>query len=176
MKKFLFLLLLVLVSSCHTAKLVTQQTATTTAQQHNDITATATQVAATNQTAVTQQSQAVKKTTVTTNYDTTKPIVEQTGRPPVAQETTEETLSWIDASGKVIVEANLQTSQMKYDKTTINKESKSTIVQKSTPVKSWVAYAWYILAVVLIIAIIFIVRHYWPKIKLLYGSVFHVNN
>ena len=136
MKKIIVLLSIILLTGCHTAKIATKQTSQQTVEQQNDLTANATQAITTNQISIAQQAQTVEKTTTMVSYDTSKPIVTVTGKPPIAQEVIEKTVTHTDATGKVTTETKVQAAQSQVDKTTINKQAKSSLNQKTTPVKS----------------------------------------
>jgi len=164
MKKLLFLLV-ILLFSCHTAKIVTETSTTQKTEQKNDVAVIDTK-ATTATTATTEQSNGVtKKTVETTVYDTDKPVVPGTNKPPVKSETKETTeqqqntkkraVEVIDVSGKTEI---ADKSQVKTDN---NTKSKSVTVPK----KSAFVYIWYIVATLIVLSLVVVIWRYWGKIK-----------
>lgn len=168
MKNLLLIGALVLLSACRTAKIATKDTASVAVQQQNNVAATATQSTTTAQATETKQAQVVEEATTTVNYDTSKPVVVQTGKPPVLQEITVKKISRIDANGKTTTQTAIQATQAITDKSQAAAKGTTKTEQKTTPVKPWIAYALYILVLLIALAASLLVYKYRQKIKSLF--------
>ena len=169
MKKILFLFIIVLLFSCAPKKLITSTQTATSSSVHNNVQdATASQTNAQN-TVVNQSNTDTETTIETTVYDTTKPNVPGTDKPPV-KEVKKITKKKTD-TGKVQVTSDVNTTQQitHNDSGTASNEATTNTLVKEIPKTPAVAYWFWIIIIVLVGIGSFLVYKNFGKIKAFVG-------
>jgi cobalamin biosynthesis Mg chelatase CobN len=114
--------------------------------------------------------------TVITEYDTGKPVDTATGKPPVLRETTMRETTGVTKQGQEQTETHSNSSEAykTVDKTKKDIEATTVTKHEETPKTPAIAYVWYILITLIILAALVFVSIYFkwlPKIWKIFKTI-----
>ena len=170
MKNLILLFAILLAVSCAPKKVVTATKTEAKSVIQNDIEDHKVDQTNTKILAVDKSNTITETITETTTYDSNKPNVPGTDKPPIKEvkKTTEKKTN----NGDIKIDTGIAVkSEVNHeDKSKINDSNKSNVVVKETPKTPWIAYVAWIIGIIAVGVVIFFVRKYWNKIKSIFGS------
>lgn len=171
MKKYLFVLIILLIFSCTPKKIIQQSQIQKETVTKNDIVDTKSSQVEIKATTTDNSKKSNNTVTKTTNYDITKPIVDGTGRSPVISESITTNNGEEATNINTTVNSSKKEELAKVDKSKINDQSKAEIKNTETPktpaVKYWL---WIIIIISGAIGSFFVYKNF-KRIKTILGLV-----
>ena len=172
MKKiFCLFLIIVLVFSCAPKKVVTATKTETKSVIQNDIEDHKVEQTNTKILTVDKSNVVTETTTETITYDSDKPNVPGTDKPPVKEvkKITEKKTNNGDIKVNMGISAKSEANHK--DNSKSNDNNKSDVVVKETPKTPWIAYVAWIIGILAICVGLFFLRRYWTKVKSIFAKI-----